>query len=219
MTYIHLFEAAEKLAWMYWPDTVTDAEAFKIIESSFGAIFPTPGTDNLLAVRALTASGYRAEINRLLNADKLTFYDPLTRRRINCNDALDPLLKLEELQELLDMELVTSQQPLATKVEAAPLLSLINQDCAVTDKTPPPKTIQIIPYRRNALDPAIDKAIELAGNKNLADVYLQLKELALNGEKPFTGVIVGNALCYTDDNDQPSKLTKEALGKRLNKRR
>ena len=205
---------------MQWPDTVTDAEAFKIIESSFAAISPRPGTDNLLAVRALAASGYRAEINRLLNADKLIFYDPLTRLRINCNDALDPLLKLEELQALLDIELVTSQQgPLATKVDAAPLLNLINQDCAVTDTTPPPKTIQKIPFRRNALDPAIDKAIARAGNKSLADVFLQLKDLALSEEKPFSGIIVGGALCYTDDNDQPAKLNKEALGKRLNKRR
>ena len=216
MTYIHLFEAAEKIAEMQWPDTVTDSEAFKIIESSFGAIFPAPGTDNLLAVRALTASGYRAEINRLLNAGKLIFYDPLTRLKINCNDASDPLLKLDELQALLDMELVTSQQSIpTTKAEAAP----VNQDGAFTDKFPSSKTIQKIPYRRNALDPAIDKAIELAGNMNLADVYLKLRDLSLNEEKPFTGVNVGGALCYTDDSDQPAKLTKEALGKRLNKRR
>ena len=218
MTYINLFEAAEKIAGMLWPDTVTDTEAFKIIESSFGAIFPAPGTDNLLAVRALTASCYRAEINRLLNADKLTFYDPLTRRRINCNDALDPLLKLEELQALLDIELVivTSQQDMpAMKAEVAP----VNQDRALTDTALPSKTLQKIPYRRNALDPAIDKAIERAGNNNLADVYLQLRELALNEEKPFTGVNVRGALCYTDDSDQLAKLTREALGKRLNKRR
>ena len=73
--------------------------------------------------------------------------------------------------------------------------------------------------RRNNLDPAIDKAIEQAGNKELADVYLKLKELALAGEKPFTGEIDGDALRYTNDNNNPAKLTKEALGKRLKNRR
>ena len=102
MTYIHLFEAAEKLTEMQWPDTVTDAEAFKVIESTFGATTPKPGSDNLFVVRALTATRYRAEIKRLLNADKLTFYDPLTRLKIGCDDAVDPLVKLEELQELLN---------------------------------------------------------------------------------------------------------------------
>lgn len=72
--------------------------------------------------------------------------------------------------------------------------------------------------RRNTLDPAIDKAIEKAGNTELADVYLQLKEMALSGEKPFSGVIEGDALCYTDDNNKDAKLTKNALGKRLKTR-
>lgn len=73
--------------------------------------------------------------------------------------------------------------------------------------------------RRNNLDPAIDKAIKQAENKELADVYLKLKELALSGEMPFTGALDGDALCYTNDNNKPSKLTKDALGKRLKKRR
>ena len=71
---------------------------------------------------------------------------------------------------------------------------------------------------RNSLDPSIDKAIELAGNKELADVFLRLKELALDGFPPFTGVIQGNTLCYTNDNDKPDKLSKDALGKRLSRR-
>lgn len=73
--------------------------------------------------------------------------------------------------------------------------------------------------RRNNLDPAIDKAIKQAENMELADVYLELKALALTEEKPFTGVIDGDALCYTDDNNDPAKLTKDALGKRLKNRR
>lgn len=73
--------------------------------------------------------------------------------------------------------------------------------------------------RRNNLDPAIGKAINQAKNTELADVYLELKELALSGEKPFTGALDGDALCYTNDNNEPAKLTKDALGKRLKKRR
>lgn len=82
----------------------------------------------------------------------------------------------------------------------------------------PTLTIKINKFRRNSLDPAIDKAIKLAGNMKLADVYLQLKELAIEEEKPFTGVVDGDALCYTNDNGQPAKLTKNALGKRLKTR-
>lgn len=84
--------------------------------------------------------------------------------------------------------------------------------------TPAPVT-QGNKLRRNNLDPAIDKAIKQAGNMELADVYLELKELALAGEKPFTGALDGDALCYTDDNNQPKKHTKNALGKRLKNRR
>lgn len=93
----------------------------------------------------------------------------------------------------------------AAKVEAEPVA------------TPAP-AIKTNKLRRNNLDPAIDKAIKQAGNVELADVYLELKELALSGEKPFTGALDGDALCYTDDNNQPAELSKEALGKRLKRR-
>lgn len=72
--------------------------------------------------------------------------------------------------------------------------------------------------RRNSIDPAIDKAIERAGNQKLADVYLQLKELALSELKPFTGHLDGSALCYTDDNGKAAKLSKDALRQRLKSR-
>jgi hypothetical protein len=71
---------------------------------------------------------------------------------------------------------------------------------------------------RNALDPSIDKAIELAGNMEPADVFLRLKELALECFPPFTGVIEGDSFCYTNHNDKPDKLSKDALGKRLSRR-
>lgn len=72
--------------------------------------------------------------------------------------------------------------------------------------------------RRNFLDPVIDQAIEQAGSKELQEVYLKLKELALSSEPPFTGEIDGNGLCYTDDNDQRAILNKESLRKRLLRR-
>lgn len=72
---------------------------------------------------------------------------------------------------------------------------------------------------RNSLDPAIDEAIKLAGNMELADVYLQLKEIALKATPPFTGVIHGKSLCYTNDNNSISEFRKDALGKRLRLRR
>ena len=71
---------------------------------------------------------------------------------------------------------------------------------------------------RGILDPAIGKAISQAGNAECADVWLKLKEIALGSEQPFTGSIAGAALCYTDVNDKPAKLTKEALSARLKRR-
>lgn len=97
--------------------------------------------------------------------------------------------------------------------EHAPAAKVI----AVADITPAPVK-QMNKLKTNTLDPAIDKAIELAGCTTLAYVYLQLKELALSSEIPFTGAIDGDALCYTNDNDEPKKLTKNALGKRLKRR-
>jgi len=90
------------------------------------------------------------------------------------------------------------------------------EDGAVTTRAPATTTNKL---RRNNLDPAIDKAINQAEKMELADVYLELKALALAEEKPFTGELDGDALCYTDDNNKPAKLTKDALGKRLKNRR
>lgn len=74
--------------------------------------------------------------------------------------------------------------------------------------------------KTDLLDAPIEKAIKQAGCLDTAAVFTQLKELALNGEAlPFTGVFEGAALCYTNDNDNPAVLTKEALRKRLSERR
>lgn len=84
--------------------------------------------------------------------------------------------------------------------------------------TKPAPVTQVNKLRRDILDPAIDKAIKNAGNMEPADVYLKLKELAKDEEPPFSGLFEGDALCYTNTNDEPARLTKEALGKRLERR-
>ena len=86
---------------------------------------------------------------------------------------------------------------------------------AQTDTTP----TKVNKLNRNELDPAIDEAIKQAGNMELADVFLKLKELAINGTLPFTGLIERDALCYTNSDDERDKITKNALGKRLRIRR
>ncbi|MER0216059.1 MAG: hypothetical protein DU481_07660 [Nitrosomonas sp.] len=73
--------------------------------------------------------------------------------------------------------------------------------------------------RRNCLDPAIDKAIEMAGNSNTADVYLQLKQLALDEHPPFNGTINNGALCDTNDDDDHAELSRDALAGRLRRRK
>ncbi|NHZ35335.1 hypothetical protein [Massilia rubra] len=73
--------------------------------------------------------------------------------------------------------------------------------------------------RINSLDAPIDKAIGLAGSHKTAAVFLELRALALNEEKPFTGIIEGDSLCYTTDDGRPDGLTKNALEHRLRQRR
>jgi hypothetical protein len=72
--------------------------------------------------------------------------------------------------------------------------------------------------RQNVLDPAINKAIDIAGSHDSAAVYLALRELALEEEPPFTGHFNGDALCYTSAEGQAAELTKNALQKRLRRR-
>ncbi len=72
--------------------------------------------------------------------------------------------------------------------------------------------------RRDALDPAIDRAIAAAGNLDTASVWNELRELALDEEKPFNGQIQNGALAYTNGNNQVRTFNKDALRKRLNLR-
>lgn len=69
--------------------------------------------------------------------------------------------------------------------------------------------------RTNSLDVPIAKAVRQAGSLDTGAVYLELRELAICGEKPFTGELDGDPLCYTTDKNEPGKLTKNALRHRL----
>lgn len=96
-----------------------------------------------------------------------------------------------------------------------PALHSLVHDSETTTPAKPPAPAKQHKLRKNSLDAPIEKAIKQAGGQDTAAVYVQLRELALNCEPPFTGALDGAALCYTNDNNKPDKLTKSALGKRL----
>jgi hypothetical protein len=78
-----------------------------------------------------------------------------------------------------------------------------------------PGVISQAKLRRDALDPAIDRAIAAAGNLDTASVWNELRELALDEEKPFNGQIQDGALVYTNGSNQVRNFNKDALRKRL----
>ena len=120
---------------------------------------------------------------------------------------------------LVNIDMVRVPMQVVEKIISGAISSSYNFSSSlgveVLSATVPTNIKGINKLRRNTLDPAIDKAIKQAGNNELADVYLRLKELALASEPPFTGVIDKDALCYTDDNNEIGKIKKGALGKRL----
>ena len=113
-----------------------------------------------------------------------------------------PVLQAEEKLKVLDLPVQKAEEKLK-----------------VNEQTTQSKKIVKGKSNRNELDPAIDEAIKQAGNMELADVFLKLKDLALSGYLPFTGLVKGRSLCYTNSDDKPDELTKNALGKRLKIRR
>lgn len=139
---------------------------------------------------------------------------------------LEILLNASDLNEWLrsrntDLQLMTPEH------SAAPNLPLTNVKSLSTPQTAPasePVTCASVPstrhrLRTNSLDVPIKKAITEADSFQTGAVYLQLREMALSGELPFSGEIENGALCYTNDAGKPDKLTKNALGKRLKKHR
>lgn len=98
----------------------------------------------------------------------------------------------------------------------------VNKQCAPT-ANPGATRASMLPavkhkLRTNSLDAPIDKAIARAASSNTGPVFLQLRALALEEEKPFTGAVNGDALCYTTDDGKPGLFTKNALEHRLRSR-
>jgi hypothetical protein len=71
------------------------------------------------------------------------------------------------------------------------------------------------------LTPLIEKVIRDVGSEEFSAVFPRLRELALNGESPFTGFLgdEDGALCYRNPENKLDKLTINALQKRLQRRR
>lgn len=83
----------------------------------------------------------------------------------------------------------------------------------------PRTTQQNIKGRRTILDTPIEVAIFKAGQDIAKDVFLELKNMALDGLPPFTGHVKDGALQYTDTNDDMPMLTFKMLSNRLARRR
>lgn len=73
--------------------------------------------------------------------------------------------------------------------------------------------------KRNSLDGPLEQAMQRAGSTSTGNVWVHLRELALEGTLPFTGLVQDDALHYTNDKKQHAMLSKEALKKRLQKYR
>jgi hypothetical protein len=81
--------------------------------------------------------------------------------------------------------------------------------------SPAPLNVTRHRLRRNSLDAPIEQAIKLAGSMALSDVWVQLRELALGGIAPFTGVLDGDKFMYTDDDNKLAYFSRVALKARL----
>ena len=132
----------------------------------------------------------------------------LSECRLSIDDAVKYFsersgLKKKELRQLFQQQAEQLEQP------------TIADQPKSGDPTVARSNITRHKIRTNSLDVPIDKAIKSAGCLDASAVFLQLRELALNGEIPFTGVIEKDALCYTNDNNEPAKLSKAALRQRL----
>lgn len=73
--------------------------------------------------------------------------------------------------------------------------------------------------KRNSLDGPIEEAIKRAGSTSSGMVWIHLRDIALEGAPPFTGMVEDELLHYTNDKNQPATLSKDALKKRLQKYR
>lgn len=72
--------------------------------------------------------------------------------------------------------------------------------------------------RRNTLDVVIDKAIHAAADDSPQEVYVALRELALEGVPPLLAP-TSDGIRFTTDDNEVGHLTKDALRSRLKRRR
>lgn len=73
--------------------------------------------------------------------------------------------------------------------------------------------------RRNELDSVIDEALQITGNDNPTEVFMALKEMALQSTLPFTGIIKGDKLLYTTLKNTEGTLTRNGVSSRIKTRR
>lgn len=102
---------------------------------------------------------------------------------------------------------------LTTVLTAAPCPTDVRGGCG----TGPVR--KVVKLRRNVLDPIIEEALAAAGGYDYVAVFSQLKELALRGDKPFSGLIENGKLHYTTADDKVAHLTLSQLRDRLRRRK
>lgn len=208
-TYFHVHVAAIHMAARVWPHENTEFAKRKL---KARGIDPMPDYP-LDFIRLLELPQLEEKIEALLANGKIPLYE--WPSRIRTSDRTDAYINEAELIALL-----MAGAHLTAPVTPADLTASTPQTAPASE----PVTCASVPstrhrLRTNSLDVPIKKAITEADSFETGAVYLQLREMALSGELPFSGEIEDGALCYTNDAGKPDKLTKNALGKRLKKHR
>lgn len=90
-----------------------------------------------------------------------------------------------------------------------------------TDEIASPLTrrvVRLTKERRNELDSAIEQAIQRTPSGHHADVFTELREMALTGIAPFTGIVDSKGICYTTSTNKIASLSPTALADRIRRR-
>ncbi|SAL33492.1 hypothetical protein AWB71_01818 [Caballeronia peredens] len=121
------------------------------------------------------------------------------------------------IQEMPNAVNAIAVEPSGTALadSAPPVKSAVDVISATTS----PTVRHSLKVRRNVLDTAIERAIEKAQNEKTADVFLVLRDMALNEVPPFTGTLEDGALMYTNEKGEVAPLSKGRLDGRLRRRR
>lgn len=90
-----------------------------------------------------------------------------------------------------------------------------------TDEFASPPTQRVVlltKHRRNALDSAIDEAIKRTQSGHHAEVFIQLRQMALAEYAPFTGSVDSKGIYYTTSTNRIACLSPSALASRMQRR-